>query len=294
MLQGGVDMEVLLQGEPKQMERTFSWPAGAIKRVPTLARITTAVKESMGTFKDAMPIIAVQLSEYMILAWTTAAIGKTFGEVALAGTSLGFMTFNLGFSIQRSFILGLDTQAPQAFGAGRFSDVGLSCQRASVCALVFSSIVGPSMWLLEPLLLAIGQPPETVEFAIIYLRCLSFSLPIHAVFVSAARFLWAQEVLWPPLVSAIAGLLAQAAWMFLAGGGHFGYAGAAFAPMVAYSTMLLTLLGLIIARKPYAYETWPGIQLRRALCQGDGQFGAFVQLSVACAFGESSVSPRPP
>ena len=174
-----------------------------------------------------MPIIAVQLAEYIILAWTTAYIGRAFGEVALAGTSLGFMTFNLGFSLQRSFILALDTQAPQAFGAGRLAGVGAAVQRAALCALLLSFVVGPSMWFASPLLLWLGQPPETVEFACIYLKCLSMTLPVHALFDSLARFLWAQATLWPPLAAAGAGLVAQALWMLVVGD-SLGYAGAAW------------------------------------------------------------------
>ena len=269
-------------------QRSFSWPDGFMKRVPTFARVQQSLEESAGTFRDTLPIIAVQLSEYIILAWTTALVGHEFGEVALAGTSLGFMTFNLGFSLQRAFILGLDTQAPQAFGAGRLSDVGLSCQRAFACALAFACVVGPAMWMIQPVLLAIGQPPETIEFAMIYLRCLSVSLPVHAAIDTAARFLWAQAVLWSPLVAAIAGLVAQGVWVSAVGGHAFGYTGAVCAPMFAYSTMLITLLALIVIHRPYQPLTWPGWKLSSALSLSDGKFGTFLKLSVACAFGESS------
>lgn len=225
----------------------------------------------------------MQLAEYVVLAWTTAFIGRAFGEVALAGSSLGFMTFNLGFSLQRSFILALDTQAPQAFGAGRLAGVGGAVQRAGLCALILSCVVGPAMWLASPLLLWLGQPLETVQYASVYLRCLSVTLPVHALFDSLARFLWAQEVLWPPLYAAGAGLVAQAVWVCLVGD-TLGFAGAACAPVAAYTTMLLCLAGLVAVYRPFVPGTWQGLRLADALRTR----GNFFSLSIACAFGESS------
>ena len=67
--------------QPKKgMLRTPSWPDGALKRVPTLLRVQQGLRASVSTFNEAMPIIAVQLGEYLILAWTTAVIGRTFGD----------------------------------------------------------------------------------------------------------------------------------------------------------------------------------------------------------------------
>ena len=53
-------------------------------------------------------------------------------------------------------------------------------QRGVVMALLFSFIVGPGLWFVTPLLLRIGQPPATVEYAALYLRFLSLTLPCAA------------------------------------------------------------------------------------------------------------------
>ena len=136
-----------------------------LKRVPTFLRVQEALTMGTGALVEALPICYVNLVEYVILAWTTSLIGRAFGEYALSGTSLGFMTFNLGFSMQRSFMLGLDTQAPQAFGSRRFADVGLASQRGAILALALSILVATSLWFVSPVLLLLGQPPVTVLYA---------------------------------------------------------------------------------------------------------------------------------
>ena len=75
----------------------------------------------------------------------------------------------------------------------------MATQRAAVMALLLACVIGPALWFgSRSALLALRQPPVAVEFAAQYLRSLAITLPIHALFDSGARFLWAQNVLWCP------------------------------------------------------------------------------------------------
>ena len=87
------------------------------------------------------------------------------------------------------------------------------------------------------------------------------------VFESTKRWLYAQEIMWPPAVVALLGVGGHALWtsplVALAG-----YDGAALSLLCAHSTMCLLLLIWVAVLRPHEPATWPTLRLwRRALSE---------------------------
>ena len=77
---------------------------------------------------SAGPMILLQLLQQVVVTLATQRVGRTFGSEALAGVSLGLLTFNLfGLMLIIAPMQALDTVAPQAFGAGNLEQVGIAC-----------------------------------------------------------------------------------------------------------------------------------------------------------------------
>ena len=223
---------------------------------------------------SAGPMILLQLLQQVVVTLATQRVGRTFGSEALAGVSLGLLTFNLfGLMLIIAPMQALDTVAPQAFGAGNLEQVGIACQRAVGFALLLLVPVAVLLWShAEQILIALGQEPAVAAFATRYLLALSPALPVLAVFESARRFLYAQEQPLPPLQACLVGVVAYFAWIEIGLAATSDPVGAAIAIVCTHLTMLVALLLLLAFRRPHEPKTWPGVpfvtgwRLRAVVC----------------------------
>ena len=137
----------------------------------------------------SIPIILVQVTQQIVMTLTVMHIGRQHGAIALAGASLGLLTFNVtSLMLAVAPLQALDTVAPQAFGAGRMAEVGLACQRAFVCSLLAATpLAAVLVASAEPLLIALGQDAHVAAIAGEFLRRVLFSIPIQAAFETMRR-----------------------------------------------------------------------------------------------------------
>lgn len=226
------------------------------------------------------PIVVVQFCLVLVSVVTVMRVGHSLGAEALAGISLGNLTYNLtGLTLIMAPMNALDTVAPQSMGAGRKVDVGLACLRSLVVAGGVCVPASLFWWNAEAVLLGLGQPPHAASLAAAFLRGLLPVLPVFTALEALRRFLYAQEVTWPPLVASVIGVAGHACWVGPCVDA-LGYAGGAVSLLLTFSTMLAVLVAVVIVRRPHDPETWPG--LNSALLWSDVRaWTSFIKLSFA-------------
>ena len=214
------------------------------------------VKEILRFSASAAPIVLFQFALLLVITLTVMRIGSVLGSEALAGISLGNLTFNLtGFSLIQAPIMALETIAPQAFGAGRKSEVGIACQRALVIGTAILLPASLLWWHAEPMLLTLGQTPEVARLAARFLRGLLPALPALLLIEVVRRFLYAQDLSWPPFVAAAIGVIGHIVWLGPCVN-RLGYDGGAVALVLTFTTMLLALLAIVFVRRSHDPATW--------------------------------------
>lgn len=227
-----------------------------------------------------VPIVIQQTCVLLVSTLTVAHVGHALGAEALAGFSLGNLTFNLlGLTIIIAPMIALESTAPQAYGAGRHSEVGLNSQRAILTAFAFLIPVS-AVWLnAELVLLALGQPREVAAIAASFLKSMLPALPVQTVFETAKRFLYAQGITWPPVLAACSGVGGLLLWLGPLVEAR-GFHGATLALLLAHTTMLVVLLLYMRLLAPHEPATWPGLQ-PKLLVRDPKAMWVFIKTSVA-------------
>eukprot|EP00966_Prymnesium_polylepis_P000756 17048-Prymnesium_polylepis.4 len=111
----------------------------------------------------------------------------------------------------------MDTIAPQCFGAGNPLGVGLTAQRALITALVFLLPTAPLWIFATEILVAFGQPLDVAILARRNMLLLLPGLAPFAIFEVGRKYVYAQDIQWPPLPAACIGLVSHALWLEVAG-----------------------------------------------------------------------------
>ncbi|GLJ25889.1 hypothetical protein SUGI_0496220 [Cryptomeria japonica] len=142
-----------------------------LKRWPNCAEVMEELK-AMGKIAGPMALTG-------LLLYSRAMISMLFlgrlGESELAGGSLAIGFANItGYSVISGLAMGMEPICGQAFGAKRWSLLGLTLQRTILVLLSASLPIG-FLWLnMERILLWCGQEPDITSMASIYII---FSLP---------------------------------------------------------------------------------------------------------------------
>ncbi|KAK7279996.1 hypothetical protein RJT34_25058 [Clitoria ternatea] len=133
-----------------------------------------AFKEAISIAKIALPMILTGLLLYCRSMISMLFLGH-LGELALAGGSLAVGFANItGYSILSGLAVGMEPICGQAFGAKKFTLLGLCLQR-TVLLLLFSSVPISLLWLhMKHILLFCGQDEDIATQAQSYLL---YSIP---------------------------------------------------------------------------------------------------------------------
>ena len=224
--------------------------------------ICSLIVEALVFFCSSVPIMLVDFSCLLLVTLTIMYVSRTSSTAAFAGASLGSLCFNVaGNMIAAAPLAAMDTVAPQAFGAGDVTGVGLAAQRCLILAVIFLLPTMPLWLLAEEILLAFGQPADVSSYAATYMRLLVPGLLPYTAFQCARKFLYAQEHAsrLPPLLASVVGLACHVGWLELwchetsLGIAH----GAPVALSCTYTTMAVFLVGYICLRMPRAAAAWP-------------------------------------
>ncbi|MED6219385.1 Protein DETOXIFICATION 49 [Stylosanthes scabra] len=134
----------------------------------------SSLKEVISISKIALPMILTGLLLYCRSMISMLFLGQ-LGELALAGGSLALGFANItGYSILSGLAVGMEPICGQAFGAKKFTLLGLSLQR-TILLLLFTSIPISLLWLhMKQILLLCNQDEAIAIEAQSYLL---FSIP---------------------------------------------------------------------------------------------------------------------
>ena len=209
---------------------------------PHQAASANACASFLHLLRGGIPIVIQQSCVLLVCVITVARVGHSVSAEALAGVSLGNLTYNLlGLTLIMGPMIALETHASQAWGAKRPAEVGLHAQRAVIVAAVVLVPAAVAWLFAERILRQLGQGDEVARLAARFLRGMLPVLPIQVTFEASKRFLYAQGIMWPP---ALAGILGTGTHLAVVGPivEALGFDGAPVALLVGQGTMLLVLL----------------------------------------------------
>ena len=154
----------------------------------------------------ALPVIAVQLGMMLMSIIDTAMLGH-LSAAALASAAIAHVVSITLLWFGIGTLSALDPLVSQAFGAGDRRAAGGHLQRGLILAVALSVPISLLMIDLDPLLRALGEPPDVTAGATLYLRLLiAGNLPL-LLFQVLRLSLQAMSVVRPSLYAIAAGNL---------------------------------------------------------------------------------------
>ncbi|XP_057798543.1 protein DETOXIFICATION 49-like [Salvia miltiorrhiza] len=196
---------------PPKTKCVSSSPTEHLLLLPTKSAVeepaATVMKEALSLGRMAFPMILTGLLLYSRSMISMLFLGR-LGDLALAGGSLAVGFANItGYSILSGLAVGMEPICGQAFGAKKYSLLGLTLQR-TVLLLLLASLPISLLWLnMERILLLCGQHPSIAAQAQSYLL---FSLPdlfAQALLHPLRIYLRTQSITMPLTLCAAASIL---------------------------------------------------------------------------------------
>ncbi|CAI0393182.1 unnamed protein product [Linum tenue] len=151
----------------------------------------------------AGPMVAVNLSQYLLQVISLMMVGH-LGELELSSTAIAVSLSSVtGFSVLLGMSSALETLCGQAFGAGQYRIVGTQTYTAIFCLLLVCVPLSILWVYMEKILLLVGQDPaishDAGKFQMWLIPCL-FS---YAMSQPIVRYLQAQSLIVPMLITAV-------------------------------------------------------------------------------------------
>ena len=217
--------------------------------------------EVVTTLKLMWPTALGTLLQQAVVTVSVAFCGHidSASSIPLDAAALAVSVIDItGITIVVGVVTALTTLATQAWGAKNYHKVGVYLQR---CILIFVLAMVPvyGLWFnIESVLNLLHQPPCVVEQATDYIQIYSASLPAVFLFILLQRYLQAQNIVWPFILTGLAANAVSALFhyllIFVAG---IGIHGAATAIVLSNYTSVGVLLVIIYIRKLHRM-TWGG------------------------------------
>ncbi|KAK4845890.1 hypothetical protein QYF36_010341 [Acer negundo] len=197
------------------------------------------------------------------LSFATLMFTGHLGALELAGASIANVGIQgLAYGIMLGMASAVQTVCGQAYGAKKYSTMGIVCQRAMILHLGAAFLLTFLYWFSGPFLRAIGQSDSIAEQGQLFARGLIPQLYAFALSCPMQRFLQAQNIVNPLAYMAVGVFLVHLllTWVvvFVL---DFGLLGAALT--LSFSWWLLVIInGLYIVLSPCCKETWTGLSIR--------------------------------
>ncbi|KAK1363629.1 Protein DETOXIFICATION [Heracleum sosnowskyi] len=216
----------------------------------------------------AMPMMVTTVSQYLLRVISMMMIGH-LGELSLSGAAIATSLTNVtGFSILLGMASALETLCGQAYGAKQYQLIG-TYTFGAIISLLLVCIPISILWIFtEDLLVLIGQDPLISHEAGIYSIWLIPTLFPCAILQLLIRYLLAQSLLYPMLLSSVAALLFHIpmCWMLIFKF-EFGSPGAALSIGLSYWLNVI-ILGIYVkysstcenTRISFSKDVYPSIR----------------------------------
>ncbi|KAL9394759.1 hypothetical protein Peur_014044 [Populus x canadensis] len=203
--------------------------------------------------------IIVSVATFM-LSFVTQMFSGHLGALELAGASIANVGIQgLAYGIMLGMASAVQTVCGQAYGAKKYSSMGIICQRAIILHLGAAFLLTFLYWFSGPVLRAIGQTESIAEQGEIFARGLIPQLYAFAFSCPMQRFLQAQNIVNPLAYMSVAVFLLHILLTWIAVYVlQYGLLGAALT--LSFSWWLFVILnGLYIILSPSCKETWTGL-----------------------------------
>ncbi|KAL9669103.1 hypothetical protein QQ045_006644 [Rhodiola kirilowii] len=205
--------------------------------------------------------IAVSIFNYM-LSFVTLMFTGHLGALELAGASIASVGIQgLAYGIMLGMASAVQTVCGQAYGAKRYSSMGVICQRAMVLHTGAAVLLTFLYWFSGDVLRAIGQSDDIAAQGQIFARGLIPQLYAFAITCPMQRFLQAQNIVNPLAYMSVGVFLVHTgltyAVVYVL---DYGLIGAALT--LSFSWWLLAISSaLYILLSPRCKETWTGFSM---------------------------------
>ncbi|XP_060194133.1 protein DETOXIFICATION 14-like isoform X2 [Lycium barbarum] len=201
------------------------------------------VEELNEASRIAMPMIVVTVSQYLLRVSPMIMLGH-LGELSLSSASIATSLSNVtGYSLLFGMSSALETLCGQAYGAGQYRKLGTFTYSAIIC-LFLVCIPVSLLWIFtDKLLILMGQDHSIATEAGKYAIWLIPTLFPYAILQSLVRYLQAQSLILPMLLSAVVSLCFQVTvcWAFIFKL-NLGIAGAALSIGLSYWLNVILLI----------------------------------------------------
>lgn len=250
-------------GESQQIQEDAPSPSPPPNpTIGVLPEENDEVKEMMKEAKKQMwlagPLISVNVSQYLLQMISLMFVGH-LGELPLSGASMASsFTQVTGFTVLMGIASALETLCGQSYGAKQYGLLCIHMQRAMLVLLI-ASIPLTIIWAnTESILKICGQDDDIAHEAGVYASSMIPSLFAYGFLQALTRFLQAQNIVWPMMISSgITTLLHILVCWLLVVKTSLGIEGAAFANCISY--WLNAILLVLYARfSSSCSETWAG------------------------------------
>ncbi|KAJ0051585.1 hypothetical protein Pint_02457 [Pistacia integerrima] len=206
--------------------------------------------------------IIVSVFNYMLSFGTLMFTGH-LGALELAGASIASVGIQgLAYGIMLGMASAVQTVCGQAYGARKYSEMGIICQRAIVLHVGAAVLLTFLYWFSGPVLKAMGQSESIAEQGQIFARGLIPQLYAFALSCPMQRFLQAQNIVNPLAYMSVGVFLLHMmlTWIVVYVL-DYGLIGAALT--LSFSWWLLAIInGLYIVLSPSCKETWTGLSIK--------------------------------
>lgn len=216
--------------------------------------------ELLTQFKLSFPIILSLIFQNLLLFVSLIFVGHISGkslELNSAALATSFVNVT-GISIGVGLTSAADTLCSQTYGFKNYKRVGHIFQQGVLILLVLCFFVWP-IWLnTESLLLLWQQPPCVARYSGYYTQIYTLFLPPFFVYWMLQKYLQAQSIVWPFILTGFIGNVANAIFhaIFIFGLG-LGVNGASVSIVLANFIQPVVLIIYIRVRKLHSL-TWGG------------------------------------
>ncbi|KAJ6405599.1 hypothetical protein OIU84_013542 [Salix udensis] len=205
--------------------------------------------------------IIVSVATFM-LSFVTQMFSGHLGALELAGASIANVGIQgLAYGIMLGMASAVQTVCGQAYGAKKYSSMGIICQKAIILHLGAAVLLTFLYWFSGPVLRGIGQSDVIAAQGQIFARGLIPQLYAFALSCPMQRFLQAQNIVNPLAYMSVAVFLLHIllSWIVVYVL-EYGLLGAALT--LSFSWWLFVILNaLYILLSPSCKETWTGLSI---------------------------------
>ncbi|HUF30669.1 MAG TPA: MATE family efflux transporter [Gemmatimonadaceae bacterium] len=212
--------------------------------VPPHARTLRGEARALATL--AVPVVVVQVGMMMMGVVDTMMIGRV-SATALAAVALGHLYFFIIASFGMGTLMALDPIVSQAVGAKDDLAITRGLQRGLVLALGLTIPMSIVLWLAEPALTLLRQPPTVIPIAAGYVRASILGMLPFLAFTVLRQSLQAMKrmapIVWTIVLANLANVLLN--WMLVygrLGAPELGAVGTGWASSISRLLMAVILL----------------------------------------------------